>query len=376
MFGLDLAYPFGLGVVAAFNPCGFAMLPVFVAFFMGSNKAEDIGITRQVVRALKVSLVLTLGFILVFGVFGIITAFAAGAIKSRLPYVVMVLGVLFVPLGIAMMRGFEPKINIPRLQKGGDSDELASMFLFGVSYAVVSLGCTLGPFIATSSGALTQDNFFESVSVFLAYGIGMGAVITALTLGVALAQDSIATNMRKVLPWVNRVSGLFLALSGLYLVLYGYWEYRILILRDEFDNPIVDFFSGIQNNIVGWINETGDTRLGVGLLVLISAAVLRALWPQLSERARLGGLAAVGGLWAVAEAWWQRGDLFILPIARTIASIPERFGNWFSDPIRWGTLGELLVVAFVAWRLWRRFGPDNARLETKHPTWSQPESLR
>ena len=37
MFSADLAFPFTLGLVAAFNPCGFAMLPVYVSFFLGKD---------------------------------------------------------------------------------------------------------------------------------------------------------------------------------------------------------------------------------------------------------------------------------------------------------------------------------------------------
>ena len=363
MFNLELAWPFGLGILAAFNPCGFAMLPVFVSFFLGNNKGEDKNVARQLGRALKVSLVLTLGFVLVFGIFGVLTGFASDAIKPNLPYVVIVLGIAFVPLGIAMMRGFEPKVNIPRLQKGGDSDELVSMFLFGISYAVVSLGCTIGPLVATSSGALTADTFFESVAVFLAYGLGMGTVITTLTIGVALAQNSIATNMRKVLPWVNRISGAFLALSGLYLALYGYWEYRVLISDNpNFSNPIVDYVADIQTNITSWITQTGETRLAVGLLILVGALVLKALWPQLKSETRMPALIGLGGAWLAAEFAWQRADLFILPIIRTIGDIPERFGNIFTDPLRLGVIGELLFLAVIAWRV-RKYFSDRSDVE-------------
>ena len=49
-----------------------------------------------------------------------------------------------------------------------------------------------------------------------------------------------------------------------------------------------------------------------------------------------------------------KADLFILPIVRTIIDIPERFGNWFTDPLRWSVLGELAVVLIVGWTLWFR----------------------
>lgn len=363
MFGIELAYPFSLGLFAAFNPCGFAMLPVYVSFFLGQNSDADTSRSRSILRAVKVAGTLTLGFVLVFGLFGVLTASVSGAIKPNLPYVVMVLGVLFIPLGIAMVRGFEPKLKLPRMQKGGDSTDLWSMFLFGVSYAVVSLSCTIGPFVATSSGALTTDNFFEGVSVFLAYGLGMGAVITTLTIGLAMARTSIATNMRRVLPWVNRVSGLFLLLSGVYLVVYGWWEYQVLIRRNATENAVVSFFQGFENEVKGWVLDTGAARLGVGLLILISALVLRALWDDLSQQRRIAGAGVVGVAWLVAEFAWQRADLFILPTIRTIGDLPMRIGNWFTDPFRWAVLGELFFFAIVGMAIWFRVKRSSASNE-------------
>ena len=48
MFSADLAFPFTLGLVAAFNPCGFAMLPVYVSFFLG--KDSDTSTARNIIH--------------------------------------------------------------------------------------------------------------------------------------------------------------------------------------------------------------------------------------------------------------------------------------------------------------------------------------
>ena len=74
MFSADLAFPFTLGLVAAFNPCGFAMLPVYVSFFLGKNNEDETSTARSLLRALKVGAALTAGFVAVFGAFGLLTA--------------------------------------------------------------------------------------------------------------------------------------------------------------------------------------------------------------------------------------------------------------------------------------------------------------
>jgi len=362
MFSADLAFPFTLGLVAAFNPCGFAMLPVYVSFFLG--KDAETSTARSIMRALKVGLALTLGFVAVFGAFGILTSslLSSGSVLEVTPYVTVVLGILLVPLGIAMLRGFEMKISSPRLQKGGDSGELASMFMFGVSYAIVSLGCTVGLFIAGVSNVFASGGFVEGVSVFVAYGLGMGAVIMTLTIALAMAKSSIANNMRKILPWVNRISGVLLVLSGIYLVVYGWWE--VQVLRGNItENALVSFFENMQTQVNIWIDQTGATRLGAGLLLIVGAALIRALWSEMNQQVRYGAVAGLGAVWVLLEfvkSWnGERANLFVLPIIRTIVGFPARIGNWFTEPMRWAVIGELFILGVIGIAVYFRFFRDD-----------------
>jgi cytochrome c biogenesis protein CcdA len=358
MFSADLAFPFTLGLVAAFNPCGFAMLPVYVSFFLG--KDGDFSTARNIMRALKVGLALTAGFVALFGAFGILTSslLSQGSILDYTPYVTFGLGFVLIPFGIAMLRGFELKLSTPRLQKGGDSGEVVSMFFFGVSYAVVSLGCTVGLFIAGVSNVFASGGFIDGVSVFVAYGLGMGAVIMTLTVALALAKTSIATNMRKVLPWVNRISGVLLSLSGAYLIVYGWWE--IQVLRGNIQqNSLVRFFENIQTEVNIWIDQTGATRLGAGLLLLVGAALICGLWAEMNKETGYGALGGLGLAWILLEfvqSWnGERANLFVLPIIRTAVGFPARIGNWFSDPLRWAVLGELFILGVVGITVYFRF---------------------
>ena len=36
-----LAFPFSVGMLAAFNPCGFAMLPTYIGYFIGTGDTEQ-----------------------------------------------------------------------------------------------------------------------------------------------------------------------------------------------------------------------------------------------------------------------------------------------------------------------------------------------
>ncbi|HMQ28498.1 MAG TPA: cytochrome c biogenesis protein CcdA, partial [Acidimicrobiales bacterium] len=161
--------PFALaltaGMVATVNPCGFAMLPAYLAYFVGAEDAADDDARAGILRALAVGGVVTLGFLLVFGTVGLAISHLSISINRFLPWVTLIIGVGLFVLGIAMVRGFELVVRLPKLDRGGDSRGLGSMFVFGISYAVASLSCTLPPFLAVTATTFSQLSYVSGVSV-------------------------------------------------------------------------------------------------------------------------------------------------------------------------------------------------------------------
>ncbi len=76
-----------------------------------------------------------------------------------------------------------------------------------MSYALVSLSCTIPLFIAVVSTTFTSANFVSGLATFVAYALGMGVVLVALTVALALARQSLVRSVRRVLPYVYQVSG-------------------------------------------------------------------------------------------------------------------------------------------------------------------------
>ena len=276
MIEVPFAFALAAGMAAALNPCGFAMLPAYLTYFVGTGDAES-GTAKSISRALLVSLVLTAGFVVVFGIFGLVTTPFAISIEQHLPWVTIVIGIGLAGLGIAMLAGKQVMLTTPKFNRGGGERELPSMFLFGVSYAVASLSCTIGPFLAVMTSTFRSANYASGVLAFVTYGVGMGLLISILTLAVALTQTSVVTLIRRAMPYVTRVSGGFLVLAGLYVAWYGWWEVRIN--RGEFvDDPIANVGETVRDNVNQWINDVGATPLAGwifgALLVAIPASTL------------------------------------------------------------------------------------------------------
>jgi len=272
----SLAYAFGVGMVATFNPCGFAMLPAYLSYFLGLEGEQDEAPDASILRAIAVGASMTAGFLVVFGLLGLVLEPALTTINRRLPWVTIVLGVVLLALGVAMLAGRTLSVRLPTFGRGPESRELSSVFLFGISYALVSLSCTLSLFTAAISTTVQDENLLLGILAFLAYGLGMGLVLMVITLAIALARQSLVKNIRRVLPYINRVSGALLVLAGLYVVYYGWYELRVF--NGDLDGGgVAQWAFDINSSISRWINEIGATRLGLILGLVLALAVLVAL---------------------------------------------------------------------------------------------------
>ena len=273
-----IVYAFGVGMVATFNPCGFAMLPAYLSYFLGLENAR-VGEQRAdatVLRALAVGAAMTAGFVVVFGILGLILDPILSSIIDKLPWVTIVLGIVLVILGIRLLMGREITVRLPKISKGPEGRELGSVFVFGISYALVSLSCTLSLFIAAISTVIDQQNFFVGMGAFVAYALGMGLVLIVLTLAIALARQGIVRKMRGVLPYINRISGVLLVLAGIYVSYYGWYELQVLNGNTS-GGGIAGWMFDLNGRITQWINEVGPTRLGLLLGLVIALVVFLAL---------------------------------------------------------------------------------------------------
>ncbi len=281
----SVLYAFSVGMVATFNPCGFAMLPAWLSYFLGLENAKglDQRTGASVLRALVVGAVMTAGFLVVFGILGLVLDPVLSSINDKLPWITIVLGLVLVVLGIRLLMGREIDIRLPKVSRAPESRELWSVFVFGVSYALVSISCTIALFIAAISTIVEQENFVVGMAAFIAYGLGMGVILMILTVAIALARQGVVRRMRGVLPYVNRVSGALLVLAGAYVAYYGWYELRVFS-GDTSGGGLAGWMFDMNARITSWIDTVGPGRLGLLGGFVISSIVFLALL----DRARTG----------------------------------------------------------------------------------------
>ncbi|MDP6666374.1 MAG: cytochrome c biogenesis protein CcdA [Dehalococcoidia bacterium] len=234
---LPFGFAFAAGMVATVNPCGFVMLPAFLTMYLtdqqGDAKAETgrraIGISRSLIKALYVSAALGAGFVLLFGMVGLgISAGAQSFFVSVFPWVGFVLGFAMAALGAYLFAGgklYNNRAQSAAARIGSPTDtSVKGYFLFGISYAVASLSCTLPIFLSVIGISIRGTGIVEATGQFLAYALGMTFVITILTIGIAVFKGALVNRIRQVMPYVSPISAGVLILVGGYLIFYWLTE--------------------------------------------------------------------------------------------------------------------------------------------------------
>ena len=222
-----LGFAYAAGMVSAVNPCGFVMLPAYLGLYLGVND-KDAGKVNPVIhvfRALKVGGSVTLGFVVLFGAAGILMSVGArAAVVDILPYLGLVIGIALALAGSWMVGGGKLYTGFAAqaASRIGDPGQVNAKgyFLFGLSYGIASLSCTLPIFLSVIGTSFAVSEIGTSLGQFILYAVGMGTVILALTLGMAFFKGAMLGTLRKALPYVQPIGSWLMVVAGSYIVFY------------------------------------------------------------------------------------------------------------------------------------------------------------
>lgn len=265
-----LALALVAGAVAAFNPCGFALLPAYLSVLVAGtpDESEQVRATRAAaVRAIRFAAGMTIGFVAVFGLFGAVVTPLALSIERYLPYVTVAIGVALIGLGAWLLLGHSLAIRGLAGRGTGPTQRWGSQISYGVTFALASLSCTIAPFLAVTSTALGAASWVNAMGAFVAYGLGMGTVVLVLALAVATSSAGVAAKMRRAGPLITRSSGVLLVIAGAYVTWYGWFEIRVLS-GASVDDPIISAGLEIQGQVAQWVSG-----LGAGPILLVAGSL-------------------------------------------------------------------------------------------------------
>ncbi len=224
---LPLGYAFGAGMVASMNPCGFALLPAYLGLYLGvdARSARHSRLQRPLARAAAVSLMMTAGFVAIFGTTGLVLSLATTAVARFLPWLGLLIGVLLIVVGGRMLGGAMVYTRLGEQvagRLGRDAWQLSARgyLAYGLAYGAASLSCTLPIFLTIVGSALAVGGFVAAVFQFVLYALGMGFVITLLTFSTMFFEYTVITRVRTLGRYLHRVNAVLLLMAGAFVVYY------------------------------------------------------------------------------------------------------------------------------------------------------------
>jgi membrane associated rhomboid family serine protease len=172
-----------------------------------------------------------------------------------------------VGVGIAMLLGWKPAFATPTITPSKERS-LRAMFIFGIAYAVASIGCTIGFLTTAIFGSIGRDGFLSGVLSLVLYGLGMSLLVTTLTISLAAAQSGLVAFLKRGLPYMDRIAAVFLVLTGVYLS----WYWFVAITERNSLGSIGSNVEKWQSTVANFLQRQGAWRLLVIFLIIVTAA--------------------------------------------------------------------------------------------------------
>lgn len=224
---LPLGYAFGAGMMSAVNPCGFALLPTYLALFLGAGEEtfREQPAAVRLGRAFGVAAVVSMGFILLFAAVGAVVAAGARVVISAMPWISLAMGIGLVILGLWLLAGRclsgDLLLRWGTRLGGSRVVGIRGYFLYGLTFGFCSVSCTLPIFLVVVGSAVAAGGIWSGLGQFVSYGFGMGAVVTAMTLAAAMVKEGmVVARVRRILPYLQPATAIFVMLAGIYIVYY------------------------------------------------------------------------------------------------------------------------------------------------------------
>lgn len=205
----------GAGIMAAFNPCGVAMLPSYILHLLGGKE-------RKTMDGFWAGILMTLGFLFVFLIAGLFAMVFSTVLGKYTAWIAFVVGILFVIVGVLMffgknVLGFHIDPNL-KMKQGNRM----TFLLYGVAYALGSLGCTLPLFSVLVLSSFHSNGFASGMTDFVLYALGMGFIVTVISLASTISQQIAIHWVRKSARWMGKLSAVITLGTGVYLLIYWF----------------------------------------------------------------------------------------------------------------------------------------------------------
>ena len=216
---------FSAGLISFVNPCGFALLPVYITYYFKNEGLEKANAIRRMFAGLIFGLMVSIGFAVAFLIIGLIVTYLGRSLLKYVGWFDLLIGFLLVAIGVIYLFNLNSKINLNRLIIIGEKlksnklkNKYSSFFLYGMGFAIASLGCTLPIFLLVVTSASKAGGFLNGILIFLTYAAGMSFFMILFSLAVALSKTAMEKLLKKLMLYIYKFGAIIVIIAGIYLI--------------------------------------------------------------------------------------------------------------------------------------------------------------
>ena len=260
-------YGFTAGAVATVNPCGFALLPAWFAREMAAHEGRSAA--DRLIRAIGSGGLVSLGFVSIFVVAGVLLAAGASWLGPALPWIGVTLGLALALIGISWVASVRLP-GVPVVETCRRVSTRYGAFGFGPCYRLASISCTLPVFLSVAGLSFLLESEI-SLAGFLAYLAGATTVLTLVAVGGTLVGSGLLKLVQGRAGLLRRTAGALTLLAGLYIALY--WG-RLFLDNATWADEIAHWVGGYASRVSMFLSS----RTGLTILLSGFAALAIVAW--------------------------------------------------------------------------------------------------
>ena len=214
-----IGFSFLQGILAFLAPCAVALLPGYILAFISRNPESANSVSARLGRGFKLASLSILGILIIYSVAGLMIVLAGQVLKDYMKWITIGMGAILIVIGILMVLGKSISFSF-NIQNSNPKTEAIEAFIFGIGYAIGALGCLFPLFLIVATQAMAAETIWECSSYILAYFAGISGMMILTILLAIFAKDFLLKNLRKILPYMEKVTAVLLIIAGVYVIYY------------------------------------------------------------------------------------------------------------------------------------------------------------
>lgn len=205
----ELVPAFGIGLLATLSPCALPLYPGFLAYLAAGGAGRAGGATRWL------GLFVLAGVLTMMLALGALIASLSLAVGQVLVFVTPLADLFVIALGVALLLGRNPFARLPMLTAGASGGSPArSAYVYGLMYGPIALPCSGALLVSIFTLSLNASSFAEKMLFFLAFGLGFGVPLLAISLVAEGRQRALLRLFTRHYALVSRIAGIILIVVG------------------------------------------------------------------------------------------------------------------------------------------------------------------